>query len=186
MINWSLFPAAINEYTKLGYSLIDVPWLVDKKSIEVTIPPGRKAYSLNLRKEKDKYLVGSAEQSFVYLALRNKLPLGKYMAMTPCFRDDEVDDLHQKYFMKLELIQFISSKINYHPNFHKGQMMRHARDVMSNFTKKSIVVQPTDDGTDLTINNIEIGSYGVRIYKNIQWIYGTGLAEPRFSIADSM
>lgn len=36
---------------------------------------------------------------------------------------------------------------------------------------------------DLEINNIEVGSYGIRQYKNLFWVYGTGLAEPRFSQA---
>jgi hypothetical protein len=32
-------------------------------------------------------------------------------------------------------------------------------------------------------NDIEIGSYGMREYENFKWIYGTGMAEPRFSKA---
>jgi len=30
MINWHLFSKAITEYEKLGYQLIEVPWLVDQ------------------------------------------------------------------------------------------------------------------------------------------------------------
>ncbi len=48
--------------------------------------------------------MGSAEQGFVQLMLDGKLPLGSHMAAGPCFRDDEVDDLHQKTFFKVELI----------------------------------------------------------------------------------
>jgi hypothetical protein len=64
--------------------------------------------------------------------------------------------------------------------------MNDARYVLSQFSKKAIVVQPTDDCMDLTINGIEVGSYGKREFKNIKWIYGTGLAEPRFSIANGI
>lgn len=37
---------------------------------------------------------------------------------------------------------------------------------------------------DLEINNIEIGSYGFRHINNLTFIYGTGLALPRFSLAN--
>lgn len=183
MINWSLFPLAINEYAKLGYTYIDVPWLVDKEAIDATIPAWAKAFSLDLDSN-EKFLVGSAEQSFIYLALKNELPSGKYMALTPCYRDDKVDLLHQKYFMKLELIDIARlhrSTVTSYPG-----IMNDARNVLSQFTKKSIVFQPTDDGCDLTLNGIEIGSYGFRIYEGIKWNYGTGLAEPRFSRANGM
>ena len=34
---------------------------------------------------------------------------------------------------------------------------------------------------DITADGIELGSYGVRECEFVRWIYGTGLAEPRFS-----
>lgn len=179
MINWSLFPIAINEYAKLGYTYIEAPWLVDEESIKATIPSFAKPLAVDSGTE-DNQLVGSAEQSFLYMALKNELPTGKYQALTPCFRDDAVDELHKKYFMKLELIiigrTYPSDTIN---------VMNDARHVLSQFTKRAIVIEPTDDGLDLTLNGIEIGSYGKREYKNIKWVYGTGLAEPRFSFANN-
>lgn len=179
-INWNLIPIVINEYLKLGYKYVEVPWFVDKESIFVTLPNGRSPFKVN----ENQYLAGSAEQSFLHLALRDKISSGKYVAATPCFRDDEEDLLHHKHFFKVELIDL---GLNYNvsaKNYH--QMMNDARGVLSQFTKKSIVIQPTDDGCDLTLNGIEIGSYGKRNYKNINWVYGTGLAEPRFSIANGM
>jgi hypothetical protein len=41
------------------------------------------------------------------------------------------------------------------------------------------------EGLDLMINDIEIGSYGQRSVAGFSWIYGTGLALPRFSQAIS-
>jgi hypothetical protein len=35
-------------------------------------------------------------------------------------------------------------------------------------------------------NGFELGSYGVRQYHDITWIYGTGIAEPRFSKINSI
>lgn len=179
MISWGLFPLAINEYAKFGYTYIHVPWIIDEESTMATMPPQGKPFIVNSNGPL-KYLAGSAEQSFLYLALRNELAPGKYMALTPCFRDDKEDDLHQKYFMKLELIDV--SK-NHYPSAIIN-MINDARYVLSQFSRKALVIQPTDDGSDLTLNGIEIGSYGRRAYKDINWIYGTGLAEPRFSIAN--
>jgi hypothetical protein len=42
----------------------------------------------------------------------------------------------------------------------------------------------TEIGHDIELNSIEIGSYGWRQHRDIIWAYGTGLAEPRFSIAN--
>ena len=42
----------------------------------------------------------------------------------------------------------------------------------------------TDEGYDLEINGIEVGSYGARYHAKIGWwAYGTGLAEPRYTTA---
>jgi len=41
----------------------------------------------------------------------------------------------------------------------------------------------TEQGFDINYGNIEIGSYGIRSCSFLDWIYGTGLAEPRFSRA---
>lgn len=182
MINWHLFSKAITSYAHLGYQLIEVPWLVDQQAINVTLPPSATPFTVSGCGELNQ-LVGSAEQSFIYLALQGKLSPGKYMALTPCFRDDKEDELHHKYFMKLELID-----INPEPSTVPGeelwsydQVMQDAKYVLSHLTRKLIKIEKTKEGSDLTIDGIEIGSYGVRNHKNIIWVYGTGLAEPRFS-----
>ena len=43
------------------------------------------------------------------------------------------------------------------------------------------VVQ-TPEGIDICCNNVELGSYGVRQMGPHTWIFGTGIAEPRFSL----
>lgn len=180
-INWALIPVVINEYLKLGYKYVEVPWLVDRESTFVTLPKERIPFKIE---GSERYLPGSAEQSFLHLALRDKITSGRYVAATPCFRDDEESHLHQKHFFKIELIDL---GLNYNVSAKNyNSMMNDARNVLSQFTKKSIVIQPTDDGCDLTLSGIEIGSYGKRSYKNLNWVYGTGLAEPRFSIANGI
>lgn len=212
MINWHLFSKAITTYTHLGYKLIEVPWLVDQQTINVTLPPGKKPFTVDGCGEVNQ-LVGSAEQSFIYLALQGKLLPGKYQALTPCFRDDQEDELHHKYFMKLELIHinpkpFILNKADGHTYFGPinrkdenewlasegldpiedegepstyDQVLLDAKYALSFLAKKPIKIERTNEGADLTINGVEIGSYGIRTYNAITWVYGTGLAEPRFS-----
>ena len=41
----------------------------------------------------------------------------------------------------------------------------------------------TDEGWDINVGGIEVGSYGSRSIHDHLWVYGTGLAEPRFSQA---
>ena len=41
----------------------------------------------------------------------------------------------------------------------------------------------TPEGYDIELYGIEIGSYGIRRVRGFSWIYGTMLAEPRFSEA---
>lgn len=216
MINWHLFSKAITTYTHLGYKLIEVPWLVDQQAIDVTLPPSAKPFTVSGCGELNQ-LVGSAEQSFIYLALQGKLLPGKYQALTPCFRDDKEDELHHKYFMKLELIHinpkpFILNPADGHTYFgpinrreedqwlaEEGlnpieyevelstydRVLLDAKYALSFLTKKTIKIERTVEGADLTIDGIEIGSYGIRTYNTITWIYGTGLAEPRFSKANN-
>jgi hypothetical protein len=44
----------------------------------------------------------------------------------------------------------------------------------------------TEQGYDLECNGIEIGSYGIRSCEYLEWIYATGLAEPRMSIVKNI
>ena len=40
----------------------------------------------------------------------------------------------------------------------------------------------TEEGYDLEVGGIEIGSYGIRKCDYLEWIYGTACAEPRMSV----
>ena len=41
----------------------------------------------------------------------------------------------------------------------------------------------TDEGVDIELGGVEIGSYGFRTHEDLFWTYGTAMAEPRFSTA---
>lgn len=173
-MNYKRLLEAQDYYTEFGYKPIDVPWTVSKLIIDITIPRDNKPAALG----KD-YLVGSAEQSFLQLISKKELKPGKYSALTPCFRDDLEDELHKKYFMKLELINTeinnsendLFSMLNLSTKFFKRYL-----DVMSirtGYKEYDIITSH---------NQIELGSYGIRYNPLIgTWIFGTGLAEPRLS-----
>jgi len=59
-------------------------------------------------------------------------------------------------------------------------------DVARRFFKKesgyAVDVSKISENTyDMSINGVEVGSYGIRRCEYLEWIYGTGCAEPRFS-----
>jgi seryl-tRNA synthetase len=181
VINYSLIADALEYYQDQGYKLIDVPWTVPANVMKITCNEGHKFED---NKYLDKYLVGSAEQSFLYLIKSGQLPYGKYCAVTPCFRNDEEDELHQKYFMKVELIAYVKEWWKL-PN-RLGTMMADAQQFFSLHVPVDLVKtddERSDESFDIEANRIELGSYGIRHHENISWVYGTGLAEPRLSIA---
>lgn len=170
MINYTNIANAIEYYKFIGYKYIEVPWLVNKEAIDSTIPKG-----LFPTKCYDRYLVGSAEQSFVQLILDNKINNGKYVAASPCFRDELEDEWHQKTFFKVELINIGSNKYI--------DIINDAFKCFEYLGAKNMEVLINDDHLDVNMNGIEIGSYGFRKFNDFFWVYGTGIAEPRFTKA---
>lgn len=174
-IHWGRVGQAVEHYQTCGYTYVEVPWVVSEAAINLTLPPGAVATRCG-----DHYLAGSAEQSFLHLALEGQLEAGRYVACTPCFRDEPVIDLlHQASFMKVELFSLGS------PTWTGYQSAIGLADALDFFTAQGAkpVKVTTDAGWDIEVKGIEVGSYGYRSSGNLHWAYGTGLAEPRFSIA---
>lgn len=175
--DWGSFGKASVHYSSLGYEEVEVPWLVSESSIEVTKPKHARTF-----KTWAGHLVASGEQSF--LEVRNRLEGGKrYQCITPCFRDEPIqNEMHRTWFVKLELIRVL----------HEGQMPSMqveeiADQALSLFTQMvpggDFRVVETEDGLDIELNGVEVGSYGYREDSGFRWIYGTGLAQPRFAMA---
>lgn len=124
------------------------------------------------------YLVGSAEQGFlhIYDQLENSRP---YMSITPCFRDDKEDELHQRYFMKLEL--FMKGGSYSDCDFFKEK----AGAFFRSQGVETYTLRTAENSYDLEAlgSGIELGSYYHREIPNYKWACGTGLAQPRFDIA---
>lgn len=192
-INYDRLLQSRDYYTQWGYRYIDAPWAVSEEANSVTCPEGKKKFEIDAG-----LLVGSAEQSFVQMMLDGKITHGRYQTLTPCFRDEGVyDATHHNYFMKLELIDILSGSQK--PNRSMGDILNTA---MANFTRilyenkidvsklnfittgnkqHDIVLDVKDHRNELM--QIELGSYGIRSYKNFTWIYGTGISEPRMQYA---
>lgn len=168
---FSRFARAIDFYRDKDYTYIETPYAVDIKYITMTAPNGYKPFPLMNESE---CLVGSAEQSF--LSIYNRLtPNKKYQSFTTCFRSDNIDSTHKRWFYKLEL--FTPSEK------YDDSLIMDAFRYFSNFVNAQVI--KTDIGYDIIDYNskLELGSYGFREVNNMKWTYGTGLAEPRLTIA---
>jgi hypothetical protein len=177
IINHERLVEASRHYADDGYYPIDVPWIVQDEAYHVTKPEsaGRDFKTIGGN------LVASGEQSFLQLMLDGKLDikdpyLSKLQCTTPCFRDEKYDELHHPYFMKVELIDLdaCSSKL--------AVMIAKAHHFFRKYVPTRLVQidYHTFDIVDLRFG-IELGSYGIRKYKGFEWVYGTGLAEPRMT-----
>lgn len=197
-INWGRIGRAVAFYTNRGYTYLEVPWIVEAESTEVTLPAHAKALKavnhLSYRVDGVQFplnvvhshgdLVGSAEQSFIQLMREGRLPQGHYVAVSPCFRiEPEYNERYQPYFMKVELIN-VGGIGEIDVDAVTEDALSFFRSEMSDEDSEAFecVLQ---DGTamDIELAGIEIGSYGEREWENFRWVYGTGLAEPRFSVA---
>lgn len=184
-VNWGRLARAVEFYKARGYTYVEVPWTTDTLYAYITCRlPGH--VTRNLPGKRSDVLVGSSEVSFLAMRLEDRLPAGKYVALTPCFRnEDTIDFLHQEYFMKVELYR--DDVCN---TIIMDDMCLDAWDFFKTEISPFYPVAwaKTEEGWDQELAGVEIGSYGIRrsLSYNHSWIYATGLAEPRFSRALSL
>jgi hypothetical protein len=165
---------------------VETPWLVSKATSDITKPIGAMDYTVSYA-GKSKVFVASGEQGFLYNINKGFLPTGKFQTITPCMRYETFDDYHQKYFMKNELI-YILEPLEYtqdHVNIEIVRMMSMVVETLSTISgideERFQIVDTGEMSSDIELDGIEIGSYGYRMCAFAHWIYGTGIAEPRFS-----
>lgn len=179
MIDYARLGRSVGFYEAHGFQRIESPWTVTKAVSQITKPIGKTDWEIT---GKDKVLVASGEQSFLYLYLKGFLPKGKYQTITPCFRDEAFDMTHTKYFMKNELI--ITDNVN-EDSLHS--VIETCRDFfISELESRAIDIIETEQGYDLEYKGVEIGSYGIRSCEYLDWVYATGIAEPRMSFLKNM
>ena len=173
MINYDNLHNAVVFYEKHGFKRIEVPWLVTEAVDSITRPQGVEPYVVEAKK---KNLIASGEQGFLYLYLKEYLPKGAFQTVTPCFRNDSFDFTHTKYFMKNELIQTDNVC-----GYRLEEIVEIATAKFQPYFLEDLDIIKTADGFDINHGTTELGSYGIRECEFLEWIYGTGLAEPRMS-----
>lgn len=195
-IDWTLLSRAVEFYQDNGFKYVELPWAVSRESVALTCPNPQFTAEVDGLGS----LVGSAEQAFLHMDLAGKLGKGRFCALTPCFRlGDYEDDLHHPYFMKVELYANNAEGISVMmedqevapPEARAMMSLLHMMSIVGQFNRSVLGAEEIDnihgvqtaEGYDIELNGIEIGSYGVRQHKDHVWVYGTGVAEPRFSQA---
>lgn len=179
MIDYLRLGKSTEFYESRGFSRIEAPWWVPTSIMDITRPKGADPEVYYLPKNK-KALVASGEQSLLYLANQGLLTKTKIQTVTPCFRDEIQGPMRRKFFMKNELMVPFSNKES-----DLFLMIDDAREFFQSQVKdpSSIKVVKTEEGYDIEYHGVEIGSYGIRKCQFLEWIYGTGLAEPRMTRA---
>lgn len=189
LINYKNLHDASVYYENCGFRRIETPWWVTEEINDVTKPADATSYKIDIN---DKVLVASGEQSFLYMINKGQLPPGKYQTITPCFRNEHFDTYHSKYFMKLELIWILNNENKDIRDYLLSQVISDAKvlflkqiEVEVVKTEQSLYDKTiiSDSYDIVTKDGLELGSYGIRQCDFATWIYGTGIAEPRFSKA---
>lgn len=172
MIDYKIVADSIDYYESRGFKRIESPWTVSEYVDNLTKPEGVTSFQL---KHNNKCLVASGEQSFLYLYLKEFLPKGQFQTTTPCFRYEEFDYQHTKYFIKNELI-----KTDVVDLMELEKIVEISLGFFKRYIPNAIVVS-TENGFDIEYRGNELGSYGIRENEYLKWIYATGCAEPRLS-----
>ena len=192
-------------YINHGYKYIEGPWMVPTDICNITKPdlqPSNEGlFSLSYN---SKSLIASGEQGFLDLMRNGNISPGKYQTITPCFRNDRIDRLHQQTFMKLELINILREDQIPTDQMVYDILNDAKKIILMDLQQKDVLLVDNFDDNDryslyeadvpdirkldiyMNTNDnhpIELGSYGARTSPFGTWIYGTGLAEPRFSTA---
>lgn len=173
-IRYDYIKRAQDAYTRRGYLDIDVPWLLKSPYTTLACPDGARQFETFAGN-----LLASGEQAFYQMIQEGKLEPGCYQTVTPCFRDEpKLTTLTRQQFVKLELIDVAPER----PDFSQLRMLFDAKMTLQGLGMHVTEIE-TPEGMDLihTASRIEVGSYGIRRVGDLCWVYGTGLAEPRFS-----
>lgn len=184
LIDYSLLAQAIIYYKEMGFTQIEVPWIVREEHALATAPKGERG--VGYVTDSGGYLVCSAEQGFIALLRNGSLEKEKlYFSVSPCFRNELSSEVSSKQFVKLELFAYTDDArgdLNIlNRDLIASNIEEYAYRFFSSFTDVKIV--STDIGTDIChVDGLELGSYGFREIDGLFCIYGTGLALPRAQV----
>jgi seryl-tRNA synthetase len=174
-IDAPLLARAQNYYTEQGYVDTPTPWLVGKDAYMATVPPGHEDFLWHSL-DKENFHVASAEQGFIQMMLDGDYLPPKAQSLSPCYRGEPVyDRYHWPFFYKLELYQTDTS------DKALAEMITCARALFESLGISTRVIATGERSYDIETahTHIELGSYGYRVFRGHEWLYGTGLALPR-------
>lgn len=183
-MNYEHISWAVDFYSGRGYVYEpDAPWTVGMDAYYSTKPKDAKDVYITTRLGETvlerQYPVASGEQSFLQMMLDGQ-PIKRAICVTPCHRvEPKLDTLHRPYFMKAELINA--------QDVDMGHLVHMVHDACA-FFERFFPVRVVSTGAysfDVVEKStrMELGSYGIRTYAHLKWIYGTACAEPRLSTA---
>jgi len=170
-----------------AFEFVNLPWLVPQRYLDATKP-------LHLGAAPDiatpfGSVVASGEQAFLQMWEEGRLLSDQgYIGWTPCVRQEPVfDELHHYYFVKAELFCVPTDD----PRIAVERMVCGSHTWFCELLHKlgrsrghRLEVSRIDDTqTDVLLNGVEIGSYGMRLVNGQAVVFGTALAEPRFTTA---
>ena len=141
IVDYKLLSKAIKFFSHKGYTQVETPWRVSEESINLTFK------SSESFKSDDKFLVGSAEQGFLEMISDGILEYGRYMSVSPCFRNEKEDYYHQQEFIKLELIDIILVKNMFALNLMRDNVLKFITKHLKVKSSSIAVVTTNDDST---------------------------------------
>lgn len=163
---------------------VQLPWMASQEALGATRPPER-VPNTDIQTSFG-YLVASGEQSFMDMVPQLKANQ-LYVGWTPCFRHEpSFDATHHYYFMKAEaFVRCSASQVSSEVDRVRNIAMLGFETLLrlSNTTAQLEFRQTAIHAYDIECNGVEVGSYGCRNYKGQTYVFGTALAEPRWSEA---
>lgn len=179
----SRLQAALDYWQSLGLSYAALPWMVPQTIMDHPKPAWIVGPDPSTMEGP---LVASGEQSFLWLSEQGFLaPSEKgYIGWSPCFRRESYDVFHHHYFIKAEVFIPVTDD---HEDEVLEWVIDHTRKFLIHLSDDltlPIERRQLPDQIDLELDNVELGSYGIRLCPNGQkYVFGTALAEPRWSRA---
>jgi hypothetical protein len=178
-----LLHTALQWWQTYGFAYTDLPWMVPKQYTDAFRP----SYCRDVPTLHG-YFVGSGEQSFLMLRDENRLPgpAPGYIGWTPCLRDERLDHTHQHGFMKAEWYVPLGEVAGWQVKLsgllsHQSRLFYELATQVHGAPHVAVVhEQVNPEQVDLVINGLEVGSYGLRVFHDKPYLFGTGLALPRF------
>lgn len=170
------------------YQYVALPWMAPEIVMAHTRPDNAATPE---PRTNEGALVASGEQSFLWLDDQEQLDptAAGFVGWTPCFRHEHAyDERHHHYFMKAELFVPVYDDprgcldtliANVTNSWRALAISEGRRDVLP----ECLTTGP--DSMDLLVNGVELGSFGIRqrLSGRGLYLYGTALAEPRWSLA---